>query len=201
MFCSRCGVLNPDDHAFCKACGYDLGPPVQTGVSLDPPSVAGRVPAATGTRSASTLDRPPSVLAVSNKATELRGVGGWLLLFCVGLTVISPLFVLAEAVNSKDIPTIAIDLGLAALYIYSGIGLWRVKTDSFKWLKVCFVVNLILGLLGILGSIWTQPDSLEHKLSSSNDLASGARPIIGVVIWWSYFRNSKRVRATYGRNL
>jgi uncharacterized protein DUF2569 len=201
MFCSRCGVLNPADHAFCKACGYELGPPVQTGASVDPPSAASHVPPGTTTRSTSTLQPPLSPPAVSNEATQLRGVGGWLLLFCAGLTVISPLIVLAEAANSKDIPSIAIDLGVAALYIYTGIGLWRVKTDSFKWLKVCFVVNLILGLLGILGSIWTQPDSLEQKLSSSNDLASGARPIIGVVIWWSYFGNSKRVRATYGRNL
>ena len=201
MFCGRCGVLNPDDHAFCKACGYTLGPPFQAPASVDASPAAVLVAPATGTRSANTQQPPSLTPGASSEATELRGIGGWLLLFCAGLTVISPLVVVAEAANSKDGLTIATDLGLAALYIYTGIGLWRTKANYFKWLKVCFVVNLILGVLGILGSIWTQPDSLQHELSTSNDLAASIRSIVGVAIWGSYFRKSKRVRVTYGRNL
>lgn len=201
MFCNRCGVLNPDDHAFCKACGYTLAPPVQAAAPADASPAAGPVPPAGGTRRANTQQPPTLTTGVSSQATGLRGVGGWLLLFCVGLTVISPIIVVAEAVNSKDGLIIATDLGLAALYIYTGVGLWRTKTNSFKWLKVCFVVNLILGALAILGSIWTQSGPLEDHFSSSNNLTAGIRAVIGVVIWWSYFAKSKRVKATYGRNL
>lgn len=131
-----------------------------------------------------------------------RGVRGWLLLFCVGLVVVQPLGLLFEAVNSGDAFVAGFNFLLGAFAIYTGIALWRVATNALRLVKVYFVVVLIVATLAIASGILTAPATrVSQTPSQDNFLTVGFRALISVVIWWSYFKKSKRVKATYGANL
>ena len=133
---------------------------------------------------------------------QLRGVRGWLLLFCLGLVLVQPLALLFEAVNSGDAFVAGFNLLLGAFAIYTGIALWRGATNALKLVKVYFVVVLIGATLVIASGILTAPAArVSQTPSQDNPLTVGFRMLIGVAIWWSYFKKSKRVKATYGANL
>ena len=133
---------------------------------------------------------------------ELRGVGGWLLLFCVSLVVVQPLALLFEAVNSRDAFVVGFNFLLGAFAIYTGVALWRVATNALRLVKVYFVVVLIVATLAIASGILTAPATRASQTpSQDNFLTVGFRALISVAIWWSYFKKSKRVKATYGANL
>ena len=60
-------------------------------------------------------------------APSLKGIGGWLLLFFLGVTIVTPLVCLVEiSQNPSDPIVIVFDLGLAGFSIFTGIATWRV---------------------------------------------------------------------------
>jgi hypothetical protein len=63
-----------------------------------------------------------------------------------------------------------------------------------RLVKAFFVVMLVLGCLSILGSFAGNP-------TDKDALAAGLGTIGFAAIWWTYFRKSTRVRATFGSNL
>lgn len=133
---------------------------------------------------------------------ELGGVGGWLLLFCVGLVVVQPLALLFEAINSGDAFEAGFSFLLGAFSFYTGIALWRVAHNALRLVKVYFVCYLVIAVLAIVAGILGAPATrVSQTPSQDNFLTVGFRALIWVAIWWSYFRKSKRVKATYGANL
>ena len=99
MLCPKCGVENPASRAFCRSCAQDLWPALKAKSSLGasaaavhPPSVAG-MPVAAEPRELVPLVEP------SVEFSDFYGVRGWLLWFCIMMTIISPLWAAAEAVR------------------------------------------------------------------------------------------------------
>jgi hypothetical protein len=201
MLCGKCGALNPNSRAFCKSCGSSLWPTVKAKAPAGALAAAGHAPSLIETQGAGVQRPPISPELPSVDFSGFYGVRGWLLLFCISQTIIGPVVVLAEAAKSKSFPTIAIDLGLTALSIYTGVALWRRRTNSFRWLKAYFLVLLTFAVLGLLASIILRRSYLERDLSINPVLGGCIRTVASVIIWWAYFKKSKRVRATYGRNL
>jgi hypothetical protein len=141
-------------------------------------------------------DQPPD--------SSLQGVSGWLLLFCIGATIVTPLYCLADALsNLSDALVVLIDVGFAAFALYTGILVWRVRPNALKLVKAYLISNIVLAMLTVIGAIIQSGTS---RTDGSPGVGFGAmgvalRILVFVIVWWSYFERSKRVGATFGRTL
>ena len=163
MNCPNCSLVNPPTAQRCD-CGYDFV--------------------------TKTVKEPYFREQIDS---SLHGVGGWLLLFCAGVTIITPLVLLAQiAGNPQNGFVVIISLMLCAFSVYVGTSLWRIRPQALKLVKIYFIVTLGLALLALVGSI---------AGNQQKDLVRAIDGLIAVAIWWSYFKKSKRVKATLGRNL
>ncbi len=197
--CLKCGAQNPSDYSFCTVCGASLTPvgsPVF--VSNTATAFGGAVPSAKNEETASEAQLFP---AAEQAKDPLRGVGGWLLLFCVSTTVFGPLACAAEILQNPSPLVVGIDLGLAAFSIYVGVTTWRAQPNALKFVKIYFIVMLVLACLTVMSSLSTNAKEIGQQSSSDNPVVIGFRILFGVAIWWSYFAKSKRVKATFGSNL
>ena len=204
--CSKCGIENPSDYSFCTRCGEQLktiGSPVfvsstATGSINVTPVTQQRVPDTVAVNSVTPdLTTPTTVKDVTAPTV---GVGGWLLLFCIATTVFSPLLIGAEVIqNPNDTFVVLVDISLAALSIYTGIAVWRVRPNAFKMLKVYFIVTAVLAALNIAGSLVSKSDTSTD--SPDNSIVMGLRSLFAIIIWGLYFHRSRRVRDTFGANL
>jgi len=186
--CPTCGQAATAAERFCTNCGGDL-----TQTQLATP------PAATAAAGAATA-YAPAPQAVAPVASELRGVRGWLLLFCVWLAIVDPLYSLRVLPYLRYISlnwTLPLSLALVVYGMVTGIQLWRVRPGALTLLRIYFgfVVALTLFTIGLMfyGSF------LMHVGIWS--VFAWVETAAFLAVWVTYFRVSKRVRATYGRNL
>lgn len=136
-------------------------------------------------------------------AHHLVGVGGWLALFILGMTIFSPILTALNLVKEFE------GLGLVAIFdavisvplmffgIYAGVRLWKIRPNAVRtakrYLVAYFVYSAAILLLVILGSISAQ----TNEKTSSQEIVTVARSFIYAIIWYSYLAKSKRVAATY----
>jgi len=193
VYCGKCGVENPTDNSFCYACGR----PLTRGVPVGPSSGQ-----SDGSKSAPTAVPvvEQRVVAIKDSTTKknLVGIGGWLLFFCLALTVFSPLLAVAVGI-SQNYETIdwTFTIGLTTYGIYTGILLWEKRKSAHTHIKIYFGLLIMLSLVGILSAI-----SLTTRAPDNTELMSAVqgfvRVAIYVSIWMSYLKKSRRVRATFG---
>jgi hypothetical protein len=206
--CSKCGFENPRDYSFCIKCGEQLktlGYPVFVSSTAIGSSIS--VSPVTREPAVEVVAAPIATASIANPTTTTKeftaptvGVGGWLLLFCIGATVISPLVIGAELIqNLNDTFVVLVDISVAALSIYTGIAVWRVRPDAFRMLKIYFVVIAVLAALSIAGSFVSKSD--PSKGAPDDFMAVGLRSLVAVIIWGLYFHKSRRVKDTFGTNL
>jgi len=196
--CLKCGGRNPTDYCFCTTCGAPLSP------VGSPVFVPNTVTAFHTVVPAVQNETAAEALPVAQQATpELRGVGGWLLFFCIGLIFVAPLADVADIVKQpSNMFVVVFDLGLAAFAIYTGVAVWQVQGRALRAVKIYFVVVIILAVVTILLSIFVDTKGVgANSPSLSEDIIAAGRSLAYVTIWWSYFRSSERVRATFGSNL
>ena len=164
--------------------------------------------------------RPPHAIiptmAVPAQAKGPTGIGGWLVFFCVILTILSPLLVLGQMANNWEQarPTFVVypsiraacmweNLGMAALLIYGfivGCMIWtgnpRGREIAKKFLLIRFLAFIGVEVIGLV-----MMGNLPSEI-----LVGGIAGVFGSVfqamffflVWWFYFKKSKRVRNTYG---
>lgn len=150
---------------------------------------------------------------------ELTGVNGWLLFFCIILTLLVPLQVLIGIINFKAsfelwdhftsessenvyLPVrlqMIVMAGLAVWGLFTGIGLWRRAAGAVQRVRTFLKMNMILSILASLMPLFF----LKIKSGSWDQifgiLSFGAvSNIVYFIIWNSYFAKSKRVANTYG---
>ena len=138
---------------------------------------------------------------------KLKGVRGWLFLFCLGPTLTPVLSLLAivswispiQAAYIQFEPswTIAgrISLLLAGAAINVLLFVYSIYTASALWKMSPMAIRRVASWLGLVFII-----GLLDSMISAN-VSAFIRQFVGVLIWGSYFQKSKRVMATYGRNL
>jgi hypothetical protein len=142
-----------------------------------------------------------------------KGVGGWLLLLCIGLTVFTPLnnigsFAVGYSESAKyfdQFPGLLVItliktpliLGLTVFSFYVGVGLWSIRPGAVKMAKqylLCFlgyhafaaILPFMAGLPSAATKAMIGPVAVEILMS-----------VIYFAVWYSYLSESKRVTATY----
>jgi hypothetical protein len=146
---------------------------------------------------------------MDGEPTRLRGVGGWLLLFCIVTTIIAPLAHIAAAAKSNDAFTALIDASFTILAFCTGLSVWRVRRHAFRWVRAYLITVLCLGITAYLLSLGQASDTMYGPNSPAIAELIATRinrnetigSVIAAVMWWQYFKTSKRVNATFGRNL
>jgi hypothetical protein len=144
---------------------------------------------------------------------QYKGVGGWLLLLCLGLTVFTPLLTMGslatgvrESLSYFDrfpgllvitvIDTI-LTLGLVAFSIYVGVGLWSIRPGAVQMAKrylLCFLgYQAIAAILPFTAGL---PSAATWAMIRAVAI-DALRGVIYFAVWYSYLNESKRVRATY----
>ena len=190
MFCARCGQQIPEASEVCPLCGQ------QTTLKLDPiPAVA---PA---------LAQPRSPYAFVTIPQDLgpRGVGGWLLFYCIGLTILAPgvtLLQLSFLLRLMKLGNYEYLLEFSRVFygLVVGIFLWMKRPLALFLLRVYFIaVAAILLLTGLrLIAVALRPHS---PLALVREITALIAQTIIPALWFAYFHKSERVRNTYGANL
>jgi hypothetical protein len=186
MYCGKCGCEAKSSTHFCTKCGADIG--IET-----PDGEAELSRIAPEQRNESDLSTTPGL------QTDLSGIGGWLYLFCVRNTVLAPLFnTLAIFASTTDLLAKAIWSLIVLFEFTSGVLVWKISARAFWFLKIYFGVLVFLGLAFItIGGL-----SLEDAQGGSLSLIKfGSEELIWALGWFVYFKRSRRVRATFGRNM
>ena len=100
------------------------------------------------------------------KYSPYYGVGGWLLLFCISLTIISPLINISSIMSNLSevgklgemFPSlvtiiyveVALLLLLTAFSIYAGYRLWTIKPNAVGTAKIYLIVLVVFSVLDLL---------------------------------------------------
>src|SRR5262249_51137712 len=125
MFCARCGQQIPEATVNCPVCGRETTIPLQ-------PS-----PAQTGTAAA------PAPAQLTETLDGPLGVGGWLSVFLVVITVLSPLAAFGQASSmlssgSSLNGSYVLELLRIAYGLVVGIFLWMMRPYALTLLRIYF---------------------------------------------------------------
>jgi hypothetical protein len=149
----------------------------------------------------------------NEQITRYTSVGGWLLLFCLGLTIFSPLLTIFNLVTTYEqtyqffdqypgFQTIYYVDGflstiLMLLSIRAGIALWGIKPGAVQTAKTYLLLFLGYTVVAIfLPFMAGLPSSVNDAMIP--EVVKGAiKSVVYVAIWYSYLNVSKRVHATY----
>lgn len=186
MFCARCGQQIAEGTEICPLCGREANFRVTS-----TPAGSGQAAAAAPARS------------VPSFSTESpRGVRGWLLLFCLGVTVFGPAAFFVQVGNTSHIlnPGYLLDFLRVMSGAVAGALLWTQNPVALKAVRVYFIllgVTVVVVLLSLVASGMKVGASVLMGPNFSNFTRLG----INGCIWLAYFMKSERVRNTYGANL
>ena len=161
---------------------------------------------------------PPAPLPLPvDTMTRLRGVRGWLLFFCLSLTLFNPGATIYNLYTSipqttqffKAFPGLflltvvdtVVSAGIAALSVYAGILLWRVRPGAVKVARIFLIVGMAYVVLAPFSPLLAGLPQAANDAVMSSVLPAIGRGIVYYGIWLSYLSSSKRVRATYSANV
>jgi hypothetical protein len=118
-----------------------------------------------------------------------HGVGGWLLVLCILLTVVSPLFCFAELWRYQTDFQLLLNIVLILFSILTGILLWTGRRIGRQLAEIYFWIFLALAWLYVLFN--NSPEQIGRAVAAS----------IICPAWLLYLNKSKRVFNTYISNL
>jgi hypothetical protein len=185
MFCPGCGKDVGMAKRFCRFCGGSLSPSPAT-------------PAGSARGFSAAVDSAAA-------GSELEGVWGWLLFFCLIQTVLAP----AWAIEFRSNAGLLVDLlvWVRVLFgVFVAICLWSRSGYALKLLRIYFSVAIGVALLCMIMSVVVAVT--DPYVGQTEDMEGFVFQLIGYLLslatlglWVGYFHTSKRVKATYGSNL
>jgi hypothetical protein len=176
MFCSNCGQPVSTGQRFCSSCG----------------SVQATEPASL---SPATTQVYPFTAPAGQKYLD---VGGWILFFCLAHVVLGPVRLFSH-LSAAPTATDWFYRFLTVFGIVVGVLLVTRTAYALEALKAYFLVAFLLNGIVLFKDMLGGSGSFDDS-----GIPFTARPVAGVVatvIWFLYFQNSQRVKATYGRNI
>lgn len=180
MVCAYCGAeVSSSGSTFCARCGRSLE--VLQNASVP---AAVQAPASPG-------------------VTELRGVTGWLLLLCIGLTLGIPLLtaynwskIIGKGIEPFPWSSLLISIAMAGFSFVAGLLLWRVHPKAVPVAKAYFMAEMALPI--VFGArLLIEMASSRIQMSPWTIFAVFFRPVLMALVGYLYLMKSKRVRATY----
>ena len=188
MFCARCGEHIPDSSVTCPLCGREASLHVDQ-------QAAG--PAAAAAPAPEKIQRPdePQTISLPARQPGLKGVDGWLLVFCILLILVNPLAVFLLAWSTGFGEESLFYLVWAIYGFVVGVMLWSVHRAIFVLLWIYFGITLLIDGLAIVGM------ATSEEKASGSEITLTLRGLIYTVVWFLYFKKSDRVQATFGKNL
>jgi hypothetical protein len=128
-------------------------------------------------------------------------VGGWLLYFCVSLTILGPA-AMAGWIQKTPSPLLAaVYVSLALSSFVAGLTTWAKMSSAFLWLKIALVTRLLYAIfqsyLATKAARGPSPNSDFVK----QELTSATVNIFLISVLYFYFRFSSRVQEIFGRNI
>ncbi len=196
MFCMRCGQDVPAAAEVCPACGQPTKLPEEPAAQTT--GYGGAVPPPPPFQQAGF---PPPGAAQSN----LKGVAGFLLVFCICLIILWPLWTLVLfALHRIGLrPVGALGLLRTAFGIAVGVSLWKESRAALMLLRTYFVIAVALmawSIFTFVGFLVRYPEGIHSNVFVSW-LTSLLPYALFLVLGIAYFSKSERVRATYGEKL
>lgn len=148
-------------------------------------------------------------------SNNLKGVGGWLLFFCITLTILGPLSGISYLYNNwyltqssiiELVPGLKFSIWLGSISICSlviygvfiGVKIWNGiengKSLALKYLKIKLTTIVTLEIITLLMLI---SESSIMSIFIELTLMVIFSEIVFFGVWYSYFKKSKRVKNTY----
>jgi hypothetical protein len=189
--CKHCGSHNIGENAHCVACGREL--------ATSQPTMA--LESVTAPVTDSLSSQPLTLAGLASHNAGLQGLGGWLSLFFIGIVILGPVLNLRDALTSHDKFSLVFCLLFAGYEVFIGILIAKYSPKALTHLRIYFVICIVLGLINIAFASLNSSEASRASYAGGSVLAIGFRDIIAAVIWALYFRISKRVFNTFGRNL
>jgi hypothetical protein len=150
---------------------------------------------------------------VAAEAARYVGVRGWLLFFCLSLTVFSPIascvslwfgyqsvsqyadmYPGIKRVAMIDFP---ISIAMMCFSIYAGVALWRRKQNAVRIAKAYLLTFFGYTVVAVFMPFMAGLPSAANEAMILEVIKGLARNALYVSIWYMYLKQSKRVRATY----
>jgi len=145
-----------------------------------------------------------------------KGVRGWLLLFCVGLTILAPLLTVFSLISGlsesaevfEQFPGLRIvyfvdavlSAGLMAFSMYAGISLWTIRPGAVKIAKTYLLCLLGYQVIAAVLPFTAGLPSAANQYLIASAAQDTFKTIIYFGVWYSYLCQSERVRATYAQS-
>ena len=169
MYCSRCGAEISNSAGECRFCGVRL-----SSQPFDYVTNAGA-----------------AQIPVSAQVQPIGIVGGWLLCFCILVTVAAPVAMFAGGFPGR-MTFIRVIFGMV-----TGILVWSVRRTAMHWLRSYFVIALITRV----AVMFAETDSSARNTLWFGSLVANTLGLLFVFAWIVYFCTSRRVKLTLGANL
>jgi Protein of unknown function (DUF2569) len=142
-----------------------------------------------------------------------KKVGGWLLVLCIMLTIVSPLLTITVlcllfsivADFPKLLGTVVlmtvVTVPLACYSLYAGVALWKIKPGATSTAKNYLIMLMFCSLSGLalsfLQLIFSHHSPRATETTFLFSLIETILTLLSVSIWHSYLNRSKRVGETY----
>jgi hypothetical protein len=170
MYCTVCGRETSRLINYCSSCGYRLNSPREM-------------------RSATV---PPVYSEAHDQAEPLKGIGGWLMFFCIVVTVAAPLVLFIDW-HADLMAFVRTMFGLV-----TGVMVWSVRPSALSWLRGYFAIAIVtrIGALILFSTSSYASSSLWFEQFTGHLIA-----LFVTMAWIAYFLFSARVKATLGSNL
>lgn len=130
------------------------------------------------------------------------GVGGWLLVLCIILTIVVPadiayqtILALRSGPSLSGFVFILVSWCLAIFSLTAGLLLWRARPGAVTTAKLFLLTQVAFAVVVYVNNLLAS----SHSPESAQDLALAILPVpfSFAIIWYSYLSKSRRVQATY----
>lgn len=144
--------------------------------------------------------------------SQYYGVGGWLLLLVIGMTILSPalhiLSMLKEISDSNKVSVfipeietavkieLAFTIIIVALSIYAGVSLWMRRPNAVWKARIYLILLPILTIASLMATYSVLPLMLQNAFLKESTVPL-IRTVLYSVIWLIYLSSSRRVAETY----
>jgi hypothetical protein len=169
MYCTFCGRETSGLINYCSSCGFRLNPKEKLRYATF-----------------------PSAYTEISSQESLTGIDGWLMCFCVLITVVAPLILFVDW-HADRMVFVRTMFGMV-----TGIMLWSVRPTALNWLRGYFVIGIVTRIAAL---IFISFQAYANDGLWFEHFANQCLGLFGLIAWIAYFNYSARVKATFGSNL